>query len=107
MTTDNNSNNTVREVKKFKCPQCYSEIRVFDLEQKHLEERGVHGKGELYCMKKDVVQLIPIQAAKLTMPVVCMYWDICYSCGTPYIFRIDAQDAPIQFAQQQHRGRTN
>ncbi len=93
--------NEVKILGTYPCPKCASTKRVFDEAHKELEARGLHGHMEVCFFTRDARPLLDIQAAVLTMPVVTIYWDHCYDCGQLYTFRIDTQDAPIQFQTPQ------
>jgi hypothetical protein len=62
--------------------------------------KGKHIEGDVYFCKREQLQLMPIQKAILTVPVLAIYWDICADCGTLYIFRVDSLDATIQYSKQ-------
>lgn len=85
---------------EYKCTNCGGSERAFDVAHKALEERGLHGHMELCFRMREVIPLVDVKAAVLTAPVVVLYWDHCVDCGQLYVFRIDTQDAPIQYVQQ-------
>ena len=82
---------------EFKCPICKGEKRALTVAHKALKERGLEEPQTLCWREREVVPLLDMNKAVLSMPVITFYTDYCLGCGSPYVFRIDTQDAPIQF----------
>jgi len=102
MTTEQNKYELIGE---YKCPKCGGSQRVFDSVHTKLELQGKHQHGDVYFYNREVRQLLPMTSAVLTMPIVSLYTDVCVSCGTAYVFRIDYQEAPIRYLSKLQQGK--
>lgn len=84
-------------IAKFRCPttwcQAENQLLIHD-EAKKLVEKGKIPENEYY-LRKEIVNLVPPQAAVLTIPCFVITRDVCSKCGTEYTVMVEYAELPV------------